>query len=287
MLAAIVDAAEKGNAGQAAGAAKNAIEAAIGSGVAADFNDNNGIGKKNDQIAAAIVLRGLAKSGKFALDAAGSAGKATLKSAAEEMAKAESGNSDIVDIAVGGQGASANVENVKGIAKGIKTIVDTAKKSDAKLELKAAAEGGSNKEAGKLFAVNAVADAGDANVKTAAEKAATAVSSVSGEQILAAIVDAAEKGDAGKAAGEAKNAIEAAIGSGAAADFSDNNNGIGKKNDQIAAAIVLRGLAKSGKFALDADGSGKATLKSAAESAVGKMGGVRKLRKSAKKEKHF
>ncbi|WP_267128515.1 variable large family protein [Borrelia maritima] len=173
MLAAIVDAAEKGDAGQAAGAATNAIEAAIGSGVAADFGDNN-IGKKNDQIAAAIVLRGLAKSGKFALDAAGS-GKATLKSAAEsavgktggwlaemikaaeEMAaKAESGSSDIVDIAGNGQGASANVENVKGIAKGIKTIVDTAKKSDAKLELKAAAEGGSsNKEAGKLFAVDA------------------------------------------------------------------------------------------------------------------------------------
>ncbi|WP_228459435.1 variable large family protein, partial [Borrelia maritima] len=181
-----------------------------------------------------------------------------------------------MDIAVGGQGASADVENVKGIAKGIKTIVDTAKKSDAKLELKAAAEGDNNKEAGKLFAVNAVAAAGgDANdVKTAAEKAATAVSSVSGEQILAAIVDAAEKGDAGQAAGAAKNAIEAAIGSGVAgaADFNDDN--IGKKNDQIAAAIVLRGLAKSGKFALNADGSaGKATLKSAAESAVKEVGG--------------
>ncbi|WP_418454446.1 variable large family protein (plasmid) [Borrelia sp. CA_690] len=121
-----------------------------------------------------------------------------------------------------------------------------------------------------MFAVGAVAaDGNDAVVKTAAEKAATAVSSVSGEQILAAIVDAAEKDNAGKAAGAATNAIEAAIGSGvAAADFSDDN--IGKKNDQIAAAIVLRGLAKSGKFALDAAGSGKATLKSAAESAVGK-----------------
>ncbi|QFI15079.1 hypothetical protein DB723_05155 (plasmid) [Borrelia maritima] len=248
----------------------------------------------------------MAKSGKFALDAAGSAGKATLKSAAEEMAKAESGNSDIVDIARNGQGASADVGNVKGIAKGIKTIVDTAKKSDAKLELKAAAEGGSNKEAGKLFAVgadaggaandvktaaekaatavssvsgeqilaaivdtakksdaklelkaaaeggssnkeagklfavNAVADGAANDVKTAAEKAATAVSSVSGEQILAAIVDAAEKGNAGKAAGAATNAIEAAIGGAGAADFNDNN-GIGKKNDQIAAAIVLRG----------------------------------------------
>ncbi|WP_188093278.1 variable large family protein [Borrelia maritima] len=81
-----------------------------------------------------------------------------IKAAEEMAAKAESGNSDIVDIAGNGQGASANVENVKGIAKGIKTIVDTAKKSDAKLELKAAEGGSSNKEAGKLFAVGADAD---------------------------------------------------------------------------------------------------------------------------------
>nr|WP_233191031.1 variable large family protein [Borreliella burgdorferi] len=45
-----------------------------------------------------------------------------------------------------------------------------------------------------------------------------------------------------------------------------------KKNDQIAAAIVLRGMAKDGEFALkdaDADKAEKA-LKSAVESAVNK-----------------
>uniref|UniRef100_UPI00359C7049 variable large family protein n=1 Tax=Borreliella afzelii TaxID=29518 RepID=UPI00359C7049 len=76
-------------------------------------------------------------------------------------------------------------------------------------------------------------------------------SAVSGDQILKAIVDAAES-NAGKAAGkkatDATNAVEAAIGDddGAAAEFGDGDDKIGKKNDQIAAAIVLRGLAKGG-----------------------------------------
>uniref|UniRef100_UPI00359C9CE4 variable large family protein n=1 Tax=Borreliella afzelii TaxID=29518 RepID=UPI00359C9CE4 len=43
-------------------------------------------------------------------------------------------------------------------------------------------------------------------------KAAGAVSAVSGEQIIKAIVDAAGKGEQGKKASEATNPIEAAIG---------------------------------------------------------------------------
>ncbi|WP_210376378.1 variable large family protein, partial [Borreliella burgdorferi] len=69
-----------------------------------------------------------------------------------------------------------------------------------------------------------------------------AVSAVSGDQILKAIVDAAET-TAGKRAGDAKNAVEAAIGDGAAGNAAAFANGNMKKN-QIAAAIVLRGLAK-------------------------------------------
>ncbi|WP_210368801.1 variable large family protein, partial [Borreliella garinii] len=67
---------------------------------------------------------------------------------------------------------------------------------------------------------------------------------VSGEQILSAIVAAAGSSDqTGKAAGQATNAIEAAIGgAGADAEFGDANDKIGKKNDQIAAALVLRGV---------------------------------------------
>ncbi|WP_223147369.1 variable large family protein, partial [Borreliella bavariensis] len=47
--------------------------------------------------------------------------------------------------------------------------------------------------------------------------------------------------------------------------------GIGNKNDQIAAAIVLRGLAKGGKFANandNANGKVVAAVKSAVESGV-------------------
>ncbi len=70
---------------------------------------------------------------------------------------------------------------------------------------------------------------------------------------------------------DATNPIAAAIGSTGeqnAAAFSQDGM---KKNDQIAAAIVLRGMAKDGEFALkdDAD-KAKAGLKSAVESAVNK-----------------
>ncbi|WP_210362605.1 variable large family protein, partial [Borreliella garinii] len=43
----------------------------------------------------------------------------------------------------------------------------------------------------------------------------------------------------------------------------------GKKNDQISAALVLRGMAKGGKFSVNADNAQK-TAKSTVESAVGK-----------------
>ncbi|WP_210360621.1 variable large family protein, partial [Borreliella garinii] len=70
-------------------------------------------------------------------------------------------------------------------------------------------------------------------------------SAVSGKQIIKAIVDAAgnASGDhAGAAAGDATNPIAAAIGQAGqdGAAFVDDM----KKDDKIAAAIVLRGLAK-------------------------------------------
>ncbi|WP_210374615.1 variable large family protein, partial [Borreliella garinii] len=100
--------------------------------------------------------------------------------------------------------------------------------------------GEANKDAGKLFKTSGGgATAGDV------EKAATAVSAVSGKQILKAIVGAAGADQAGKAA-NATNPIAAAIGT--AGDNAGNgfNNGGMQKNDKIAAAIVLRGLAKGG-----------------------------------------
>ncbi len=72
-------------------------------------------------------------------------------------------------------------------------------------------------------------------------------------------------GHAGAAAGTATNPIAAAIGQAnqAGAAFVDNNM---KKDDKIAAAIVLRGLAKDGKFAAT-DENGAKSAKSVIESA--------------------
>uniref|UniRef100_UPI003AF64321 variable large family protein n=1 Tax=Borreliella afzelii TaxID=29518 RepID=UPI003AF64321 len=184
ILKAIVDAAESNAGGKKADDATNAVEAAIGGdgdGAAEFGDDGDKIGKKNDQIAAAIVLRGLAKGGKFANanDAANDKVQAAVKSAGEwlkEMhtaadatAKAGGGGgSDLIaNVAAGGadqaKGAKADTKSVTGIAKGMKGIVDAAKKAGVELKPEAAG-GGSNKEAGKLFASgdNAIAGAGAA-----------------------------------------------------------------------------------------------------------------------------
>ncbi|WP_269843320.1 variable large family protein [Borreliella burgdorferi] len=113
-------------------------------------------------------------------------------------------------------GAAADADSVKNIAKGMKGIVDAAgtaagKKDGVLKDVKDAGAG--DAEAGKLFGAGAGGDAADAD---AVKKAAEAVSSVSGEQILKAIVDAAGKEgeQVGAAPGAAKNPIAAAIGMG-------------------------------------------------------------------------
>ncbi|WP_210379698.1 variable large family protein, partial [Borreliella garinii] len=73
-----------------------------------------------------------------------------------------------------------------------KGIVEAAKKAGVELKPEAGADGG-NKEAGKLFASDANANAGNAgDAQKAAAAAGKAISAVSGDQILKAIVDAAE-----------------------------------------------------------------------------------------------
>ncbi|MCD2332826.1 variable large family protein, partial [Borreliella americana] len=232
ILKAIVDAAGKDvEAGKKAADAANAIEAAIGTNeadAAAAFGDDE-IGKKNDQIAAAIVLRGIAKDGKFDLQNADK--KKQLKSVVEAAVEA-----------------------------GVK--FEPAKVADA-------GDANNNADAGKLFGSTDGNAAGDG-----VDKAAAAVGAVTGEQILKAIVDAAGKDVAtGKKAADAENAIEAAIGANednVAAAFGDGEDKIGKKNDQIAAAIVLRGIAKGGKFDLQNAGADeqKKQLKSVVEAAL-------------------
>ncbi|WP_223147730.1 variable large family protein, partial [Borreliella bavariensis] len=197
----------------------------------------------------------------------------------EEMIKAATdaatkggtgGETSIGDATDNQQGAAADAESVKEIAKGIKGIVDAAgkaegKEGDALKDVVAASD--DNKDAGKLFKTSggAVADVADV------AKAATAVSAVSGKQILKAIVDAAGGGDqAGAQANAATNPIAAAIGAADDNGAAFNVDGM-KKSDKIAAAIVLRGLAKDGKFAAaNADGGKKESVKSVVESAVQK-----------------
>uniref|UniRef100_UPI00165D8386 variable large family protein n=1 Tax=Borreliella bavariensis TaxID=664662 RepID=UPI00165D8386 len=181
------------------------------------------------------------------------------------------------NVAAGGganaAGAKADAGSVTGIAKGMKAIVDAAGKAGVELRAAdaggAAGGGGGANDAGKLFASGNAAHAGDnAAAQGAAEAAGKAVSAVSGDQILKAIVDAAEA-TAGKGAATAANAVEAAIGDDGAAGAAFAAGGMQNKNDQIAAAIVLRGLAKGGKFAnenANANGKVVAAVKSAVES---------------------
>ncbi|WP_418905696.1 variable large family protein [Borreliella japonica] len=285
ILKAIVDAAkdEAEKEGKKAGEATNPIDAAIGAdgGNEAEAFDKEGM-KKDDQIAAAMVLRGMAKDGQFVLkDGAHDheAHKGTVKNAVEmikaakEAAAAATGaDKSIGDVVEGKAGAEAkggDKASVNGIAKGIKGIVDAAEKAGEEGKLKTtAAAGEGNKDAGKLFVQKkANGDAGGDG--KAAGKAAAAVAAVSGEQILKAIVDAAKDGEKkGKKAGEATNPIDAAIGAkeDAAKAFEKM-----KKNDQIAAAMVLRGMAKDGQFVLKkndndhAHGDHEGTVKNAVE----------------------
>ncbi|WP_422850384.1 variable large family protein, partial [Borreliella afzelii] len=73
----------------------------------------------------------------------------------------------------------ADANSVKGIAKGIKAIVDAVGGAE-KLKTAGAADGEENKDAGKLF--TGKSDKG--GDEKDASKAAGAVSAVSGEQII-------------------------------------------------------------------------------------------------------
>ncbi|MCD2410084.1 variable large family protein [Borreliella burgdorferi] len=248
ILSAIVEAADTAN-GKGAAAATNAVEAAIGVANQAGVAFGAAFGKRNDRIAAAIALRGMAKDGKFS------------------AAQADGDNA--------ANGVAADKDSVTGIAKGIKAIVEAAKEAgkeagkEITLEQGKAAEADTNKEAGKLFGTN-----GNGASADDARKGAAAVTAASGQQILSAIVEAASSTE-GKRAGDATNAVEAAIGvAGDAGDAAAFGADLEKRNDRIAAAIALRGMAKGGKFSAQAGG---AAVKGAAGAAVaGSVTGIAK-----------
>ncbi|WP_417903192.1 variable large family protein (plasmid) [Borreliella andersonii] len=210
-------------------------------------------------------VTGIAKGMKAIVDAAGKAGGwiKEMHKAVEDTAKAGEGDGEsIANVAAGGDagaGADNDANNAQKAAAEagkavsavsgdqiLKAIVGAAGK--AGVEFKPGTEGaaGDNGDAGKLFVSGNNADNGaaaDAAQKAAAE-AGKAVSAVSGDQILKAIVGAAEKNSAGKRANAATNAVAAAIGEDGA-DEAAAFVAVGmRKNDQIAAAIVLRGLVR-------------------------------------------
>ncbi|WP_210362582.1 variable large family protein, partial [Borreliella garinii] len=93
----------------------------------------------------------------------------------------------------------ADDKSVKGIAGGMKAIVEVAEKVEGvKFEPEEAvdaADGDGNKDAGKLFAIGGPANAN----ADAINKAAKAVSGVSGDQILNAIVTSDSNGNGANA----------------------------------------------------------------------------------------
>nr|WP_235633497.1 variable large family protein [Borreliella mayonii] len=191
--------------------------------------------------------------------------KSAVETITETANKAASGDDTSIGNVVNANAAAAGVadaSSVQGIAKGMKAIVDAAEanagkaagsKEEKKELLKAASDGNAtgtgNANAGHLFSGTNGQGASDAQ----AQKAAGAINAVSGEQILKEIVDAAEKsgaGAAGAGAAAATNPISAAIGAAqGGAAFAAGNGGM-NQNSKVAAAIVLRGMAKDGKFAV-------------------------------------
>ncbi|WP_417903395.1 variable large family protein [Borreliella burgdorferi] len=248
ILKAIVEAAGGAKVGgAAANTAKNPIAAAIGTDGAGAAFANGGMQNKNDKIAAAIVLRGMAKGGKFSLATQGNAAhKAGVKSAAQSgTAKTVNALTSIIQKAAE-EGLKKVADAVKGIAaSGKKLFADAASDEDKIGDVGSAANKGAGGESGS---VNGIADG------------------------MKAIVEAAGGAEkvVGAEANTANNPIAAAIGTnGDGAAFA---NGMQDKNDKIAAAIVLRGMAKGGKFSLAAqnDADHKAGVKSAAQSGTAK-----------------
>ncbi|PRR41617.1 hypothetical protein CV685_05305, partial [Borreliella burgdorferi] len=244
-----------------------------GNGAKADKDSVTGIAKGMKAIVEAAKKAGVELK---ADDVAGGADDAGKLFASGGNAGAGGGNANnagrLFASGAGGaanaNGAKADKGSVTGIAKGMKAIVEAAKKAGVELKAADVANGDAANNAGRLFASGAAGNAADA-AQGAAEKAGEAVSAVSGDQILKAIVDAAGS-TAGKGANEATNAVEAAIGDNGAAAGEGAAFTAMKKKNQIAAAIVLRGLAKDGKFANTNANAGNANTKvvAAVKSAV-------------------
>ncbi|WP_418454029.1 variable large family protein [Borreliella lusitaniae] len=171
---------------------------------------------------------------------------AAAKGATAATGSAQEAIGNVAAAAAGAQnagGAQGNADSVKGIAEGMKEIVEVAAKMGVELKAAAGAAEAAN-NAGHLFATANGAGATAAQAGNAAE----VVSKVSGQQIIKAIIDSDANGN-GAAPAAATSPIDAAIGAAAGAGGDFGQAGM-TGNDKIAAAIVLRGMAADGKFAL-------------------------------------
>ncbi|WP_418885239.1 variable large family protein [Borreliella carolinensis] len=197
---------------------------------------------------------------------------------ADEAVKAADIGSDLVgEVVIGINPKIADLSSVKGFVKGIWTILETAESfgirkkifSNYNSEFNAKhKQVGNVDHIGKLFFLK---NNNNDNNGSAASKAKDLVNSVSGEEILLAIkrngLDAER--EQGRTPNIASTPIEAAIGS------EDYNNGHGggcfKVSNPIiiATAIVLRGMAKDGQFAVASSGESD-TVRTAVEIGVTK-----------------
>ncbi|WP_330730403.1 variable large family protein [Borrelia turicatae] len=138
----------------------------------------------------------------------------------------------------------ANAISVENLVKGIKTIVDVVLKPNEGDGVKDVTNplDDDKKKIGKLF--------GDKTGNGAEEKhiaaASASIGAVSGVDILQAIAKSSDQSVSGKAS-EAKDAAGLAMANGDSTETTDLN-AAAKKDAVIAAGIVLRSMAKDGKF---------------------------------------
>ncbi|PRR53181.1 hypothetical protein CV661_05410 [Borreliella burgdorferi] len=156
--------------------------------------------KENSSSGGETGKDGTTNDTKSAVESAVGTVSGWIKEMAEAAKKAadaaKDGGNDLIGKVVKkdkADGKTADAGSVNGIADGIKGIVEAAKKSgvDGLKDVQAVSKE-DNKDAGKLF--TGKKDDTGAGEAADAEKAAAAVSGVSGEQILKAIVEAAGDG---------------------------------------------------------------------------------------------
>nr|P70897.1 RecName: Full=Variable large protein 4; Flags: Precursor [Borrelia hermsii]AAB09432.1 variable major protein 4 [Borrelia hermsii] len=160
---------------------------------------------------------------------------------------------------------SADKDSVISLVKGIKTIVDAVLKD--KGDAGATKTGEDKKDIGNLF----INDAGkDGSKRENIAKAAASIGSVTGADILQAIIKSKENPNADSVNGIEKATDAAEIAIVPAVNKTEIKEDTAKKDAVIAAGIALRAMAKDGKFAAKNEEKSANAVNGAAASAVGK-----------------